>query len=237
LQNALRQSAPKEAPVLILTGAYDFAQFQAQKPPTRKRLEFMVRAYDLLRSDLVFVTPYERSVMAKAGVPPHKAWRGSDQLEQHLLGPDPAHRIGVLLLPPLPDGAAALPQDLVRQIEDAVRKLRAKSWLVVAMSPWGYTHEKELLEAGGPLPDLLLGSGPGIGLVGNIAAKGKTLWVRAYAQGKSVSRIDILAWPDHANINFKWTEEQNIRMTLFGLTDQYQEDQHMLSLMQSLGAD
>lgn len=223
--------------MLVLTGAFDFAQYQAQKPPTRKRLEFMARAYDLLRNDLVFVSPYERAVMAKAGLHPHRSWRGSEHLEQHLLGPDAEHRVGVLLLPPLPEGATSLPPGLVRQVEDAVRSLRTRTRLVVAMSPWGYLREQELLGAPGPLPDLLLGTGLGIGLAGNIEAKGKTLWVRAFAQGKSISRIDILAWPEHANTTFKWTEAQNIRMTLFGLTDQYMEDSHMLSLMQSLGTD
>ncbi len=223
--------------MLILTGAYDFAQYQAQKPPTRKRLEFMARAYELLGNDLVFVSPYERGVMAKAGLPPRKGWRGADHLEQHLLGPDAAHRVGVLLLPPLADGATSLPPDLVRQIEDGVRALRAKAQLVVAMSPWGYAREQELLATVGPLPDLLLGSGPGIGLVGTIASSGRTAWVRSFTQGRSMSRIDILAWPDRTNVNFKWTEAQNIRMTLFGLTDQYQEDRQMLSLMQSLGTD
>ena len=218
-------------------GAYDFAQYQAKKPPTRKRLEFMAKAYDLLRNDLVFVTPYERAAMAKAGLQPHKSWAGSDRLELLLLGPDALHRIGVLLLPPLPDAATSPPPELVRQIEQAVRTLRAKSYLVVAMSPWGYNLEQELLNTPGPLPDILLGSGHGIGLVGNIEGKGKTLWIRSFAEGKSMSRIDILAWPDHTSANFKWTEEQNIRMTLFGLTDQYQEDPHMLSLMQSMGTD
>lgn len=223
--------------MLVLAGAYEFAQSQAQKPPTRKRLEFMAKAFDLLHNDLVFVTPYERGILAKAGVQPHKGWRGSDHLEQHILGQDAAHRIGVLLLPPLPDGASTPPAALVRQIEEAVHALRAKTRLVVAMSPWGYALEQELLKAQGPLPDLLLGSGNGIGLVGNISAKGKTLWVRAFTQGKSMSRIDILEWPDHANVNFKWTEEQNIRMTLFGLTDNYLEDSHMLTLMQNMGTD
>jgi len=197
----------------------------------------MAKAFDLLRNDLVFVSPYESVILAKAGVPPHKGWHGSDRLEQHILGLDAAHRIGVLLLPPLPEGASTPPAALVRQIEEAVLTLRAKTRFVVAMSPWGYALEQELLKAQGPLPDLLLGSGNGIGLVGNISAKGKTLWVRAFAQGKSMSRIDILAWPDHANVNFKWTEEQNVRMTLFGLTDTYVEDSHMLSLMQSMGTD
>lgn len=197
----------------------------------------MAKVYDLLRSDLVFVTPYERGVLARAGVPPRPGWRGSDHLEQHLLGPDPGHRVGVLLLPPLPDGTQAVPQAMVQQIGDAVRSLRATAKLVVAMSPWGYPLEQELLKARTPLPDILLGSGPGIGLVGNVAGGGKTAWVRSFAQGKAMSRIDILAWPEQTNPNFKWTEGQNIRMTLFGLTDQYQEDQQVLSLTQSLGTD
>lgn len=223
--------------MLILTGAYDFVQFQVQKPPTKKRLEFMARAYDLLHNDLVFVSPYERGLLAKAGVQPRPYWRGSEHLEQHVLGPDNGHRVGVLLLPPLPDGAKDIPAALLHQIDEAVRRLRATTRLVVAMSPWGYTFEQELLKGATQLPDVLLGSGPGIGLVGNIAAMGKTLWVRAYPQGKAISRIDILAWPEHGNPNFKWTEDQNIRMTLFGLTDQYQDDPQMLSLMQGLGTD
>jgi len=223
--------------VLILAGAYEFVQPQVQKPPARKRLEFMAKAFELLRNDLVFVTPYERSVMARAGLRPHKGWLGSDRLEQHLLGPDAAHRVGVLLLPPLPDGMTAPPAALLRQITDAVLALRAKARLVVALSPWGYAPEKELLAAAGPLPDLLLGSGPGIGLVGTISAKGQTLWARSFTQGRSMGRIDVLAWPDHTSVNFKWTEGQNIRMNLFGLTDHYQEDPQMLSLMQRMGTD
>lgn len=223
--------------MLVLAGAYEFAQFQAQKPPTSKRLEFMAKAYELLRNDLVFVAPYEREVMSRAGVSPRPAWHGSNRLELQILGPDAAHRIGVILLPPLPAAATDLPRELVRQFADAVRRLRASTRLVVAMSPWGYAGEQELLKTSGPLPDVLLGSGPGIGLTGSIAAGGKTLWIRSFAQGKSMSRLDILAWPDHGDPNFKWTEQQNVRMTLVGLTDQYQEDPQVLSLMQSLGTD
>ena len=197
----------------------------------------MTRAFDLLHNDLVFVTPFERAVMAKVGLLPRQNWRGSDRLEQHLLGADAAHRVGVILLPPLPSGAVSPPAGLVRQMEDTVRALRASTKLVVVMSPWGYSAEQDLLKTRGPLPDILLGSGPGIGLVGNIVAAGKTLWVRAYTQGKALSRIDILAWPTHADPNFKWTEEQNIRMNLFGLTDHYQEDPQVLSLMQGLGTE
>jgi len=104
------------------------------------------------------------------------------------------------------------------------------------MSSWGYMHEQELLQAQGPLPDILLGSGPGIGLVGTMAAQGKTAWVRSYSQGKSILRIEVLAWPEH-NSTFKWTEEKNIRMTIFGITDQYQENPQLLTLMHNMGTD
>ena len=236
MQHTLKQSATKDAPVYFLAGGYEFVQYLTQTPPSHKRLEFMAKAFDVLHHDLLFVTPAERAVLAKAGVKPRGGWLGSEHLEQHILHSEGGPRVGVILLPPLPPTASALPSAMVRQVEDAVRSLRATTKLVVAMSPWGYGYEQELLKTAGPLPDILLGSGPGIGLTGNIAAEGKTVWIRAFTQGKSVSRIEILALPEH-NSNFKWTEEKNIRMTLFGLIDQYQEDPQMLSLMQSMGTD
>jgi hypothetical protein len=157
-------------------------------------------------------------------------------LEQHILQTAGGPRIAVLLLPPLPKGAKDVPQNLIHQVENAVHGLRGTVKLIVAMSPWGYAQEQELLKAKGPLPDVLLGSGPGIGLVGTLANGSKTAWVRSFAQGKSVLRIEVLAWPDEIS-TFKWTEEQNIRMTLFGLTDQYQENPQLLTLMQHMGTD
>jgi len=238
LQNALKQSATKEAPVYFLAGGFEFTQEMPAKQPTKKRLEFMARAFDKLRHDLIFVTPAERTVFAKAGVQPRASWHGSDQLEQHILHSPGGPKIGVILLPPLPASARSVPQRLIQQMENAVSSLQSTAKLVVVMSPWGYAHEQELLQKTNPrvLPDILLGSGPGIGMTGMLAADARTAWVRSYAQGKSVLRVEILAWPEH-NSTFKWTEDKNIRMSLFGLTDQYQEDPQMLSLMQQMGTD
>jgi len=182
------------------------------------------------------VTPYERQVLAQAGVKTRPSWHGSDRLEQHILQTGEGTKIAVLLLPPIPKGAKALPQNLVHQVENAVQSLRGTVKLTIAMSPWGYRYEQELLKAEGPLPDILLGSGPGIGLVGTLAAGQQTAWVRSFTQGKSLIRIEVVAWPE-AKSTFKWTEGKNIRMTLFGLTDQYQENPEMLALMQHMGTD
>lgn len=196
----------------------------------------MAKAFDNLRHDLLFVTPYERQVLTKAGVKARPSWLGSDRLEKHILQTGEGTKVAVLLLPPIPKGAKALPQNLVHQVENAVQSLRGTVKLTIAMSPWGYRYEQELLNAEGPLPDILLGSGPGIGLVGTLAAGQQTAWVRSFSQGKSLIRIEVVSWPD-AKSTFKWTEGKNIRMTLFGLTDQYQENPEMLSLMQHMGTD
>ena len=198
----------------------------------------MAKAFDQLRHDLVFVTPAERTVLAKAGVQPRSYWKGSGRLEQHILHSEGGPKIGVILLPPVAYSAPAVPESFIHQMEIAVRKLRATTKLVVVMSPWGYTKEQELLTRAdkGALPDILLGSGPGIGLVGTLAAEGKTAWIRSFTEGKSVLRVQVLAWPEH-NSTFKWTEEKNIRMSLFGLTEQYQENPELLTLMQHMGTD
>lgn len=196
----------------------------------------MARAFDLLHHDLLFVTPAERAVLARAGVKARTGWAGSERLETHILQSDGGPKVAVLVLPPLATTAPAVPQSLIHQVENAVHRLRGTVKLIVAMSPWGYSHEAELLKAQGPLPDILLGSGPGIGLVGSLVAEGRTAWLRSFSQGKSVLRVEVLAWPEH-NSTFKWTEEKNIRMTIFGLTDQYQESPQMLTLMQRMGTD
>jgi hypothetical protein len=196
----------------------------------------MAKAFDTLRHDLVFVTPYERHVLTQAGVKPRSAWVGGERLEKRILHTAAGSKVAVLLLPPVPSDANSLPQNLIHQVENTVHGLRGAVQLIVAMSPWGYRHEQELLKAQGPLPDILLGSGPGIGLVGTLAAGQNTAWVRSFSQGKSVIRIEVLAWPERT-FTFKWTEGKNIRMTIFGLTDQYQEDPEMLTLMRNMGTD
>ena len=59
---------------------------------------------------------------------------------------------------------------------------------------------------------------------------------RVIPDAAAPSLLEVLAWPEE-NSTFKWTEEKNIRMTLFGLTDQYQENPQLLTLMQHMGTD
>lgn len=221
--------------MLFLAGGYEFVRYEAARIPSRQRLAFMAEAFDLLRHDVLVVTPSEREALAGLGVKPRPYWRGSARLERHVLQAG-AVKVGLLVLPELPRGVRNVPQNLVHQVENAVRQLRGTVQIVVAMSPWGYAREQELLKAEGPLPHVLLGSGPGVGVVGLLAAGGRTAWMRAYPDGSSFLNLEVLELP-HGDATFKWTEGQNIRMTVFGLTDQYQEDQQMLTLMHAKGTD
>lgn len=222
--------------MLSLAGAYEFSNPPDLPPPPRKLLAFLAKAFDLMEYDLLHVSEHERALLAKAGVKPRAYWCGPTELEERVLTLRGGVKVGLIVLPPLKDKARNVPDSLVQSLSEAVLRLRASTRLVIAMSAWGYSFEQELLTASASLPDILLGSGPGIGLVGNKEQFGKTLWIRPFAQGKAVERVDILAWPQR-NVNFKWTEEQNIRMTLFGLTEQISDDPQVLSLIQSMGTD
>lgn len=235
MQKAFRHEATKGSPVLFLAGGYEFVQYEPARTPSRQRLAFMADAFDALRHDVLVVTPSERTVLARSGVKPRPYWRGSSRLEKHVLKAG-AVKVGLLVLPELPNGARGVPQNLIHGIENAVRDLRDATQIVVAMSPWGYAREQELLKADGPLPHVLLGSGPGVGVAGMLANGGKTAWMRSYPEGKSVLCLETLELP-HGDSTFKWTEGRNIRMTLYGLTDQYLEDQQMLMLMHTKGTD
>ena len=222
--------------MLSLAGAYEFSNSPDMPPPPRKRLAFLAKAFDLMRYDALYVSQYERGLLTKAGIAPHPNWFGSANLETHTFKLRGGNKAGLIILPPLKDAHQPLPPGLLHSISEAVTKLRATTQIVLALSSWGYSYEQELLNSTGVLPDLLLGSGTGIGFVGNKSANGKVLWIRPYAQGKSVERIDIYEWPERT-VNFKWTDEQNVRMSLFGLTDQLKDDRRVLSLIQTMGTD
>jgi len=234
--HSLSGSDPKQPPVLKLAGAYEFTNNPDAPTPPRKRLAFLAKAFDLMGYDVLHVSEHERAALNKAGIKPRKYWRGAGPLESQVLSLKNGLKVGLLILPPLHTPGKTVPPQVLAQVSQAVLKLRPHTSLIIAMCAWGYFYEQELVNSTGALPDLVLGSGPGIGLVGTKSANAKVMWIRPFAQGKSVERIDLYALPER-NANFKWTEEQNIRMTLFGLTDQVTDDRRVLSLIQTMGTD
>lgn len=225
--------------MLNLAGAYEYTYFPDQAPIPAGRLRFLAKAFDLMGYDAQLVSRHERGLLHKAGVKPRAWWRGGERLESRVLPLSRAGRsvkVGVLYLQQLPDKQQVLPSQAAREVSQAVTSLREQCDIVVGLSDWGYQREQALLSSTEPMPDILLGSGPGIGLTGQRMQNGRVLWVRSFSEGKGVHRLEILVLPERKS-TFAWTEGQNIRMNLDGLTDQYADDRRVLDLFRTMSTD
>ncbi|SKA78411.1 hypothetical protein SAMN02745704_01130 [Paucidesulfovibrio gracilis DSM 16080] len=230
----VRESLPSKQPFLVLGGGYEFGR-QALGSKDYETLKNLQESYALLGYDLGLLTGFELKEFGDNGLEPPTAWRHPGSVSVVPLTANGVN-VAVLLLPELPSGTQTPPERLVRQIETVLSKEREQADIIVALSPWGLWVERAYLESGADTPDLLLGSGPGVEVPGVIVAQGKTFWLRPYAKGKTVARIDILQLPSGEE-DFTWTENGNIRFETPALTDSYIEDTNILSVLMGAGAE
>ena len=116
---------------------------------------------------------------------PPEGWMTPDDTARTKIFRVRKHKIGVLVFPLCTDntdysGIAALAE-----------KLREETSLLIGLSPWGANREKEFLQQRPGAVDVLLGSGSGPSFKAKFPNSGKTLWIRAYSEGKAIHRIDI----------------------------------------------
>lgn len=230
----VRKVQPKNVPLLTLAGSCEFGR-EGLGSKDAESLKALLRSYALLGYDLGLLGGFELKEFSNNGLTPPDGWRHPSRAEFVRLDRGGV-RIGVILFPELPAGTPAAPGRVVSDIEAILKAQRGKVDVLIGLSPWGLWIEKAYLESGADTPDLLLGSGPGIEVPGNILAKGKTFWIRPYAKGKTVSRIDLLDLP-RGRTDFVWAENGNIRFESPALTDSYIEDMDVLSAIVGAGAD
>lgn len=99
-----------------------------------------------------------------------------------------------------------------KAIEDFRRNPKVD--LVLAVSALGAVKENKLFSEHDFSPDILLGGGPGAGMRGRLKNRGKTLWIRPYSKGKSVSFIRVFSLPGEDGFK-KWVKGENVE---FGVT-------------------
>lgn len=103
---------------------------------------------------------------------------------------------------------------------------------MIGMTDWGWPAERDYLEARPrAVPDILLGSGPGMGINGRIEADGKCLWARPYDKGRTINRIRVMAWPERTK-DFTWQEPESVRCFSVGLGDMYEENPDVSAILQ-----
>jgi len=173
----------------------------------------------------------ERAAMDAVGIPAPAGFLASSGMEMRLIA-TAAGTVGLLLLPELTTPAPSEAQ--FAEAAAAARALRAQADLVVGLSPWGVDAEQLLAGRADGAFHILVGSGKGRGAPGLFAAFDKTLWVRPYAEGKAVGRIEILAMPGK-DPAFKWQKDANVRFDVVPLKDDVRDDPDTAALLAGVG--
>ena len=190
----------------------------------------LVDALKTMDYDFGSLTEFESELFEDAGVEPPDGWVVLDEPRLATLSTPDGHKVALVLFPDLPEGEDRPSKNLVRKLEKLMAGAREDHDLVLAVSPWGMWPEKDYLNETEAGPDILLGAGPGMEVQGTFMARDRVFWVRAYSKGKSINRIDLMAWPDKADRT--WTPDDDTIRAEFGtLRDTVPEDPEVLDIL------
>lgn len=135
-------------------------------------------------------------------------------------------RIGIVLFPADQSTWTDKTDELLR-IADS---LRTSCDLVVGVSPWGLSVERDFLATAAGHYDVILGGGTGGGMRGNMDTKGSILWARGFAKGKSLPVLELMEWPRRSP-DWTWIENDNVRFPVVILNESVAPDQAIESLL------
>jgi len=204
----------ERAPVLKIAGFHEMSRpgqdVSADKWSTLKR------AFEALGYDLGVLTPETaRRMREKAdGIP--RGWLAQQDRTRSRVLRSGNQTIGVLVFP------TERGENGYSEIAATARKMSSKTSLLIGLSPWGARKEKDFLRQRPEAVDILLGSGPGPSFKAKTPDSGKTLWVRAYSEGKAVHRID-LAHLEPQNPKRSWVPGENVSIRLIMLRQHIRE--------------
>lgn len=171
--------------------------------------------------------------MAANSVAPPANWLTlSERDVQTAVLQKPGGTIGVVFFPMLKNPKAQPGDDVIQKIDKEVAKLRPTVSLVVCVSPWGVESEAYFLEKAKTVPDVLLGSGPGVGFSAKPSAGGRALWMHTYNKGKAIYSLDVLQWPTAKG--FKWELGSSFTSQAMILDDTYPAAPAMESLFEGV---
>jgi 2',3'-cyclic-nucleotide 2'-phosphodiesterase (5'-nucleotidase family) len=229
LIRSLRQDAPAGS-LLLLGGPWELKS-PGGPVPGPGVLETLVKAFGLLEYDFALLSEDESRMLASRDESMKKwAAPGPGRVE---IFPSPVGRVAVIAIPPLEDGLVLPNQELLGAVRDLAASARSQADLVVAVSPWGTQGERYLVERTEPDIDILLGSGPGPAVPGQLVNGSKTAWARPYNRGQTVTRVTVLQ-PVNRSDGHRWVLGRNIEFTLVPLFQEIPEDESMLRLLSNL---
>lgn len=111
----------------------------------------------------------------------------------------------------------------------AGQTLKNKCALLVGVSPWGYTAERDFLPKADGIFNVILGGGEGVSFANSLSAERPgILWLRPDSQGRAVNVLEILELP---NKQILWKENVNFRARLDWLDNKTPDDPAMRAIV------
>lgn len=214
---------------LLLAGAWEFLH-PDEAPPAPAATKALAKAFDLMKYDLGLLTEDEAKALARAEASPGPGFKTAREEPVTLVTTSGGDVVAFLRLPPLRAGQESPPEDLVEKLSRTIRAERKNARLVVALSDWGWTAEREYLaQHADAVPDILLGSGWGSGVDGRLESDMRCLWVRPYDRGRTLSEVRLFAWPDRSGKS-AWKSKDAATTASLPLGDQYVDNPDVSAL-------
>ncbi|GAB7080527.1 hypothetical protein JCM14635_22000 [Megalodesulfovibrio paquesii] len=216
IMQQIRQALPAGAPVLALGGAQEFFDKRdVEVRPKEQYIPAFFKAYALMGYNRVFVTPQEADWLRQNAAPGQTIELPPLFRELSTLSPLTEQytvqgKHVALVHFPLIDHQDVPSEQMQEAVRREIAAQKTRNDLVIGMSHWGRQQEFTLLSNGVPGLDILLGAGAGTPGPDLIANNGQTLWARSNIKGRTVTVLQLLAWPKAGE---RWKLGDNILAT------------------------
>lgn len=221
-----------KSPRLLISGGWEYSDPDGLQAPNAETLGQLSKAYEKLQYDIAFIGRDESRILKQLEVPIDTGRLSSAEAPFSIHEINSGHRIGIIRFPSLPVGEDIPSPRLIRQIETIIKQERPNVDMIIALTDWGWVGEREYIGQSPELmPDLLLGSGYGSGVIGRFDSERRCAWYRPYDKGRTVVEVRIFSWPDHTKPAV-WEKTESIQSQSIGLGDKYLDNPDIDALFQ-----
>jgi hypothetical protein len=219
---------------LRIAGPYEFTTWSPAQPLDPKRITPLIQGYEHLSYNLGVLGTSESKALTMLAGTHLGTWFQVDILPQvHSMQTGMGLLIAVVF--PILESNTHPPESVILNLVTTLNGLRDDhpDALVVGISSWGRENERIFVEGHEGKCDILLGSGPGPGLIAAFSKHAKTLWTRAYSKGRTVTKIEIREFPS-ADTSLSWNTGRNISTQLVLLDKKIQDNPAMDAILSPL---
>jgi hypothetical protein len=212
-----------------LAGPYELKHPGRQSPDVHK-IPLLSQIFSLLNYDLgVYCSKiFPNATQENNGF--LKDWTQLNETSQEKIFSFDTHKVACLIFPEDPQTDTSSWEAVIQAIQEKAKLLRDKTDLIIGISPWGWQAEQLFIKNNHGAVDILLGSGHGPAIRGQLSKDKKTLWVRPYSKGKVITRIKI-SYLTNRETPRQWTLNQNITPGYIALNSNIQGDSQVTSLI------